>query len=81
MVTALGSCVKWTSVELKGGRVVIGPMNKKMEGGWVDLGKPTQTLVPCWMPKPLLLRNQCTGWFAPAGWTVLGFANTSGIVK
>ena len=26
-----------------------------------DLGKPTHTLVPCWMPKPLPPRNQCTG--------------------
>ena len=31
-----------------------------------DLGKPTQTLVPCWMPKPLPPRHQCTGWFALA---------------
>ena len=30
-----------------------------------DLGEPTHTLVPCWMPKPLPPRNQCTGWFAP----------------
>ncbi len=31
-----------------------------------DLGEPTHTLVPCWMPKPLPPRNQCTGCFAPA---------------
>ena len=31
-----------------------------------NLGKPTNTLVPCWMPKPLPPRNQCTGWFTPA---------------
>ena len=31
----------------------------------LDLGKPTRTLVSCWMPKPLPPRNQCTGWFAP----------------
>ena len=30
-----------------------------------DLGKPTYTLIPCWIPKPLPPRNQCTGWFAP----------------
>ena len=24
-----------------------------------DLGEPTHTLVPCWMPKPLPPRNQC----------------------
>ena len=30
------------------------------------MGKPTHTLVPCWMPKPLPPRNQCTGWFALA---------------
>ena len=29
------------------------------------LGEPTHTLIPCWMPKSLLQRNQCTGWFAP----------------
>ena len=27
--------------------------------------EPTHALVPCWMPKPLPPRNQCTGWFAP----------------
>ena len=32
----------------------------------MDFGEPTHTLVPCWMPKPLPPRNQCTGWFAPA---------------
>ena len=32
----------------------------------MDLGEPTHTLVPCWMPKPLPPRNQCAGWFAPA---------------
>jgi hypothetical protein len=31
----------------------------------MDLGEPTHTLVPCWMPKPLPPRNQYTGWFAP----------------
>ena len=30
-----------------------------------DLGKPTHTLVPCGMPKPLPPRNQCSGSFAP----------------
>ena len=30
------------------------------------LGELTHTLVPCWTPKPLPLRNQCTSWFAPA---------------
>ena len=29
-------------------------------------GKPTHALVPCWMPKPLPPRNQCTDQFAPA---------------
>ena len=29
-----------------------------------NLGKLIQTLVPCWMPKSLLPRNQYTGWFA-----------------
>ena len=31
---------------------------------WGDLGKPTHTLVPCWMLKPLPSRNQCTICFA-----------------
>ena len=31
-----------------------------------DLGEPTHTLVPCWMPKPLPTRNQCMGSFTPA---------------
>ena len=30
-----------------------------------DLGEPTQTLVPCWMPKHLPSRNECTGCYAP----------------
>ena len=30
------------------------------------LGKPTHTLGPCWTPKPLPPRNECTGWFALA---------------
>ena len=30
------------------------------------LGEPNHTLVPCWMPKPLPPRNQCTGWFTLA---------------
>ena len=30
-----------------------------------NLGEPTHTLVPCWMPKPLPRRNECTGCFAP----------------
>ena len=29
------------------------------------LGEPTQTLVLCWMPKPLPPRNQCTTCFVP----------------
>ena len=28
-----------------------------------DLGEPIHTLLPCWMPKPLPPRNQCTSWF------------------
>ena len=32
----------------------------------LDLGEPTHTLVPCWMPKPLPPRDQWMGWFAPA---------------
>ena len=28
--------------------------------------EPTHTLVPCWMPKTLSPRNECTGCFAPA---------------
>ena len=32
----------------------------------MDLGEPTQTLVACWMPKPLPPRNQCTGRYTPA---------------
>ena len=31
-----------------------------------ELGEPTHTLVPCWMPRPLPPRNQCAGCFAPA---------------
>ena len=31
-----------------------------------DLGEPTHTRVPCWMPKPLPPRDQCRGCFAPA---------------
>ena len=30
-----------------------------------NLGEPTHTHVPCWMPKPLPSRTQCTSWFAP----------------
>ena len=37
----------------------------------LDLGEPTHTLVPCWMPKPLPTRNQCMGGFAPAPKSVL----------
>ena len=52
-----------------------GEKKKKKKKTWENLegykckrglGKPTHTLVPCWMPKPLPPRNQCTGWFAPA---------------
>ena len=32
----------------------------------LDLGEPTHTLAPCWMPKPLPPRNECTCCFAPA---------------
>ena len=32
-----------------------------------DLGKPTHTPIPCWMPKPLPPRNECMCWFAQAG--------------
>ena len=28
-------------------------------GCCIDMGEPTHTLVPCWIPKPLPLRNQC----------------------
>ena len=40
------------------------------------MGKPTHTLVPCWMPKPLPPRNQCTGWCLnlSRGTLGLGFA-------
>jgi hypothetical protein len=31
----------------------------------LDLGKPTYTLIPWWILKPLPPRNQCTGWFVP----------------
>ena len=31
---------------------------------YLDLSKPTYALVPCWMPKPSPIRNECTGWFA-----------------
>ena len=33
---------------------------------WLTLGegKPTHTLVPCWLPKPLPPRNECMGCFA-----------------
>ena len=30
-----------------------------------DLGKPTYTLVPCWMSNPWPPRNECMGCFAP----------------
>ena len=33
--------------------------------GGSDLSEPTHILVPCWMPKPLPPRNECTGRFAP----------------
>ena len=32
----------------------------------IDLGEPTHTIVPCWMPKLLPPRNKCTDCFAPA---------------
>ena len=38
-------------------------LNSGCPQGKRDLGKPTHTLVPCCMPKPLPPRNQCTGWF------------------
>ena len=31
-----------------------------------DLGEPTYTLFPCWMPKPFPPRNECMHCFAPA---------------
>ena len=60
------SCVKaaprnWTQLA-KHTRVCLGSQSREIG----DLGKPTHTLVPCWMPKPLPPRNQCTGWFALA---------------
>jgi hypothetical protein len=42
----------------------------------LDLGKPTYTLVPCWIPKPLPPRNQCMGWFVPT-YNTLGLQTTS----
>ena len=36
-----------------------------------NLGEPTHTLVPCWMPKPLPLRNKCTGWFLQAEFSMV----------
>ena len=36
------------------------------ESSMKDFGEPTHTLIPCWMPRPLPPRNQCTCWFAPA---------------
>ena len=38
----------------------------------MDLGEKTHTLIPCWMPKPLPSKNQCTGWFAPTLPTTVG---------
>ena len=35
-------------------------------GLYEHLGKPTHTLVPCWMPKSLLSRKKCTSCFALA---------------
>jgi hypothetical protein len=41
------------------------PKVNQVSSNWnEDLGTPTYTLVPCWMPKPLPPKNQCTGWFA-----------------
>ena len=37
-----------------------------------DLGELTHTLVPCWMPKPLFPRNQCTGLVRPSPSVLLG---------
>ena len=37
-----------------------------LQSPYKDLGEPTQRLVPCWMPKPLPPRNQCTGCVARA---------------
>ena len=31
-----------------------------------EFGRTNPYTIPCWMPKPLPPRNQCTGWFAPA---------------
>ena len=38
---------------------------------WVDLGEPTHTLVPCWMPKALPPMSKCTGCFAATLWALL----------
>ena len=60
---------------LRGGKGihVMGAMNNTSDGHWwisnstmeLDLGEPNHTLNPCWMPKPLPPRNQCTCCFAP----------------
>ena len=42
----------------------------------VCTNQPIQ-LVPCWMPKPLPPRNQCTGCFAPALWDIRGLVGKS----
>ena len=60
---------RFFKIERDGSKFLVG--SRKFQflcGGYpflYDLGEPTHTLVPCWMPKPLPPRNRCTGWFAP----------------
>ena len=75
MITALGLCAK-CPLELVVALDGINSSSTKHDYlSWTknlrnwhksDLGEPTHTLIPCWMPKPLTPRNQYTGWFAPA---------------
>ena len=37
-----------------------------MNRAFIGFGQTNHTLVPCWMSKRLLPRNQCTGCFAPS---------------
>ena len=60
-------CMDWPQVTLDSGfRTLCEP----------NLGEPTHTLVPCWMPKPLPPRNQCTCCFAPSCEPALNHRNT-----
>ena len=42
------------------------PPRNKCAGCFAPTCEPTHTLIPCWLPKPLLPKNECTGWVCPS---------------